>query len=131
MNLTRKILVFAALAMLPPVGVQAQDGRDTATEEWRCFSVLDFSRKNVLVRLTREMKHGVDLGCGRIIINGVTHDAWFEIAGIDRRWDFGADMQYAFVIHLDGSGAYYDFSTVEDGAQTGPSQLFRCVRRQG
>ena len=122
----RRIPAFVLLTLLPTVGVQAEDDPSATTEEWRCFSTSDFFRENVLVRLTREMKRGVDLGSGEVSVAGVTHDARFEVAGIDRRWDFGGDMQYAFVIQPDGSGAYYDFSTVEDGGRTGPSQQFGC-----
>lgn len=122
----RRIPAFVLLTLLPTVGVQAEDGRSATTEEWRCFSMSDFFRENVLVRLTREIRSGVDQGFGEVSVAGVTHDARFEVAGFNRRWDFGSDMQYAFVIQPDGSGAYYDFSTVEDGGRTGPSQRFHC-----
>lgn len=122
----RRIPAFVLLTLLSTVGVQAEDGPSATTEEWRCFSPFDLREKKVLVWLTREIRSGVDLGFGEVSVAGVTHDARFEVAGIDRRWDFGGDMQYAFIIHPNGSGAYYDFSTVKDGGRTGPSQQFRC-----
>ena len=124
----RRIPAFVLLTLLPTVGVQAEDGPSATTEEWRCFSTLDIFRekKKVLVRLTREMKRSVDLGSGEVSVAGATYDARFEVAGFNRRWDFGGDMQYAFVIQPDGSGAYFDFSTVEDGGRTGPNQWFQC-----
>lgn len=122
----RRIPAFVLLTLLSTVGVQAEDGPSATTEEWGCFSLLDFYEKKVVVWLTREIRSGVDLGFGEVWVAGVTHDARFEIAGINRRWDFGGDMQYAFIIHPDGSGAYYDFSTVEDGGRFGPSQKFKC-----
>ena len=65
MKLTRMIPMFVFLTMLPTVGVQARDGQSAATEEWRCFSILDLLQQDVLVRLTRKIKAGVDQGLAR------------------------------------------------------------------
>ena len=64
---------------------------------------------------------------GQVSVAGVTHSAFFDIYGLNRRWDFGKDLKYAFIINPDGSGAYYDFSPVEEGETTKPSQLYDCV----
>ena len=64
---------------------------------------------------------------GQISVAGVTHRALFRITGFERRWDFGEEMKYAFIINPDGSGAYYDFSLLEEGETTKPSQLYDCV----
>ena len=67
------------------------------------------------------------LKIGQISVAGVTYFALFRITGFERRWDFGEEMKYAFIINPDGSGAYYDFSPVEEGETTKPSQLYDCV----
>lgn len=121
----RRIPAFVLLTLLSTVGVQAEDGPSATTEEWGCFLPRD-PKKKVLVQLTAVIRSAVDWGFGEVSVAGITHDTRFKVAGLNRRWDFGRDMQYAFVIHPDGFGAYYDFSTVEDGARTGPSQQFRC-----
>lgn len=121
----RRIPAFVLLTLLSTVGVQAEDGPSATTEEWGCFLPGD-PKKKVLVQLTAVIRSAVDWGFGEVSVAGITHDARFKVAGLNRRWDFGRDMQYAFVIYPGGLGAYYDFSTVEDGARTDPSQQFRC-----
>ena len=53
------------------------------------------------------------------------------MVGLDRRWDFGDELAYAFIIRPDGEGMYYDFSEVDDDEKTGPSQHFFCSRTVG
>jgi hypothetical protein len=56
----------------------------------------------------------------------------FEVAGFNRRWDFGPKShptQYAFVIKPDGTGLYYDFSTGDE--QSRASMVMECRQRGG
>jgi len=50
---------------------------------------------------------------GSISVAGVTHSTQFEVAGFDRRWDFGLlpsrSYRYAFVIEPNGDARYFDF----------------------
>ena len=115
-------LMFTALATF---GVQAQ-GSDTV-ETWRCYGLRDFDKNSVLVELTRVTAAGETQGFGQISVAGVTHHALFRITGFDRRWDFGKDLKYAFIIKPDGRGAYYDFSLLEEGETTKPNELYDCV----
>ena len=119
------LLTFVALIVLAACGVQAQESGDVTTEKWRCFGLLDFSQETVAVRLSRIA--GEDHGFGEVSVAGITHRAGFQVAGFNRRWDFGIELNYAFIIEPDGSGAYYDFSNVEDGGMAGSSQRFNCV----
>ena len=129
--MTKILLASIGLTVLATVGALAQENIDATTEEWRCFSpsdyqmlsILDksFPEEKVLVRLTRVTENG------EVSVAGVTYRAVFRVVGFDRRWDFGEDGNYAFVIKPDGSGAYYDFSSVEDGGKTRPSQTYGCV----
>ena len=124
----KKILLKTlVLAVILTFDVQAQESKDITTEKWRCFEYLRFDNKAVLVRLTRETKNSVDLGFGEVSVAGVTYQAFFRVAGLDRRWDFGDEANYSFIIQPNGDGAYYDFSNVEVGGTTKPSQNFRCV----
>ena len=64
-------------------------------------------------------------------VAGITHAARFRVTGLERRWDFGYHEHrdaylYAFVIKLDGTGLYYDFSTSSDGTAKA-SDLFKCL----
>lgn len=114
-------LTFIMFIVLATFGIQAR-GNDTVVEKWRCFTGIDiFRRKKVSVELTRET--GVP---GQVSVAGVTYSAYFHVEGLNRRWDFGKEMNYSFIITPDGSGAYYDFSLAEDGETTEPSQLFIC-----
>ena len=121
------LLTFVALSLLATVGVQAQENRGMTTEKWQCLDRLDFSNKTVLVGLTRVAGDSEDRGFGEVSVAGVTYRALFQVAGFDRRWDFGEELNYASIIRPDGDGLYYDFSTVEDGGKTNPSQHFECV----
>ena len=46
--------------------------------------------------------------------------------GLDHRWDWGPNNEYAFIINASGLGMYYDF-TLEK--QSKPKNLFKCYRR--
>ena len=97
------------------------------TEAWRCFAPTDFLKETAVVELTRETLDGQAEGVGEVSVAGVAWPAMFRIAGLNRRWDFGEEFSYAFVIEPSGQGAYYDFSSVEDSDGTGASQFFGCV----
>ena len=64
---------------------------------------------------------------GQISVAGVTHFAFFYIEGLNRRWDFGKEMNYSFIIEPDGWGVYYDFRLAEDDGRTKARQVFKCV----
>ena len=114
-------LVCMMFTVLATFGVQAQ-GSDTV-ETWHCFTWIDiFVRKKVSVELTRATE-----ASGQVSVAGITYSALFYIEGINRRWDFGEDIQYSFIISPDGRGSYYDFSRVEEGETTWPSQEFYCM----
>ena len=76
-------------------------------EVWECTDIFADS-ETVLVTATVEEGRKK----GNISVAGVTHSARFEVAGFDRRWDFGElsrSYRYAFVIEPDGDAAYFDF----------------------
>ena len=55
--------------------------------------------------------------------------AVYHRTGLEHRWDWGQEGNYAFVIKPDGTGAYYDFSTVPEGETTKPRALYKCFKR--
>ena len=125
----KKSLVIFTLVATITFGVLAQENKDTTIEKWRCFARMDFTKKDVLVELSRVTNYNEKFGYGEVSVAGITYRAEFYIAGFDRRWDFGdagSTWNYSFVINPNGDGAYYDFSNVEDGQSTSPNQMFSC-----
>ena len=125
--ITRTCLAFIAFTVFATFGVQAQEGRKEIIEAWRCFASSDFSKTTVLAKLTRRTLEGEAEGVGKVSVAGLTYPALFRVVGFDRRWDFGEEYDYTFIIEPSGRGRYFDFSSVEDGGTTNPSQFFKCV----
>ena len=98
---------------------------ETQTETWCCSKLL--FGDECLVRLTSQREGGLS-GTGEVSVTGITHSATFSINGFERRWDFGEDYDFAFVIAPDGTGTYYDFSNSED-ARAAPSYIYLCERQ--
>ena len=115
------------LALSSAVGIHAQEGSGNTTEKWRCFASSDYLEKTVLVNLTRVTVDGKVQGFGKVSVAGVDHAALFRVVGFERRWDFGKEFNFSFVISPDGRGLYYDFTSVEEGETTQPRQFYRCV----
>lgn len=69
-------------------------------------------------------------------VAGTINPTLFRLVGLERRWDWGDDgdggYPYAVTIETDGTGQYYDFSTVmadaDGGYRTKPSALFKRHR---
>ena len=126
------LLTFGILTALAIFDAQAQEPKETVGEKWRCYGLWDFNNEKVLVTLTRLQKNGVDTGNGDIsTADGINYRAKFQIAGFERRWNFGNGerMKYAFIILQDGDGAYYDFSQLKPEEKTGPKILYSCVKQ--
>ena len=91
-------------------------------ETWKCSERYDSSKKT-LVKAT--VKKGRTEGT--INVAGVSHNALFEVAGFNRRWDFGltekSTYNYAFIIKPNGDASYYDFSMKKN---TKPSMRMEC-----
>lgn len=122
--------------------VQAEESESAIIEEkWKCFSIYDDRKKNVLIELERYKPWSEVLGIepddplmifGTVTAAGTTNSARFSVEGLGRRWswDLGDDdtYDYALVIKPDGTGIYYDFTLLEDGENTtGGSQVYDCV----
>lgn len=72
-----------------------------------------------------------ETGEAYISVSGITHDAYYYVAGFNRRWNFGShpdgtNFGYSFIIMPNGKASYYDF-TMSDADKTAvPSQSFFC-----
>ena len=91
-------------------------------EVWQCTDV--FSPDGSIL-VTASVESGRKRG--NISVAGVTHASAFEVAGFDRRWDFGllqdGSYRYAFIIKPNSDAAYYDFG----GKKTGkPNNVMKC-----
>lgn len=99
-------------------------------EEWECWDTYDRERRNVLIQLGT---NPTDKNSGWVEAAGVRQGADYRVTGVNRRWDFGYTIRdsqykisnYAFVIKQTGYGAYYDFTTSDDGTADA-SQFYRC-----
>ena len=71
-------------------------------------------------------------GVGFILYDGgysgkITH---YQRMGLEHRWDWGPnEADYSVVIKTDGTGAYYNFSTVSKGESTKPREIYKCKQR--
>jgi len=54
----------------------------------------------------------------------------YRRTGLEHCWDWGPNLNdYSFVIKTDGTGLYYDFSTMEDGESTKARAVYQCRQR--
>ena len=139
-----RYFILLLLASMPVNAALADDpDRSLIDEKWQCFDISDYNKRTVLIELERFKPLGELFGSstdssialGKVIAAGQSNDAYFTIEGLNRRWDWptGGDkgLKYTFVIQPDGSAAYYDFTKVEDGGTTSPSQVYECVLTKG
>src|SRR3569832_1699268 len=95
-------------------------------EEWRCKDVYG---KWDTILVTTTVEEGRQ--AGTVSVAGVTHNAQFEVAGFDRRWDFGllldGTYKYAFIIRPNGDATYYDFDIEK---KSKPSNFMKCRQAQ-
>ncbi len=99
--------VLAMLIWLAPVAAHAE------SERWECQpSGIGFNnaREPAIVLTINN-----DGETGTIMVAGTVHQASYIVQGFNRRWDFGLGssqsdgFDYAFLIHPDGRGLYYEF----------------------
>ena len=64
----------------------------------------------------------------RTIAAGERQLASYGVQGLNRRWDFGSNLNYSFTIDVKGAGEYYDFSNIEPGETTQASMVLDCVQ---
>ncbi len=53
----------------------------------------------------------------------------YQRRGINHRWNWGPDGSvYTFIIKPDGTGFFYDFSSVPEGERVKPDTLYKCYQ---
>jgi len=51
----------------------------------------------------------------------------YQRKGINHRWDWGPNgTEFAFIIKPDGTGLFYDFSSVSSGNATKANDVYKC-----
>ena len=67
---------------------------------------------------------------GAIEANGIHKDASYRQEGLSHRWNFDInekeEYEGAFIIELDGTGLYYDFSRKKKDVE--PSYRTKCTK---
>lgn len=52
--------------------------------------------------------------------------------GLNQRWDWGPrGTNFAFIVEPDGTGLYYDFSSVPAGEQSKAKSVYKCAPKKG
>lgn len=49
--------------------------------------------------------------------------------GVNQRWDWGPNGEFAFVLKPDGTGMFYDFSNAPQGETISANDVYKCFRR--
>jgi len=96
---------------------------------WYCTDYIDGSKTLVEV--------GYFKGLGEIQVGFVLYDGsysgtmtFYRRTGLEHRWDWGPNLgEYSFVVKTDGTGLYYDFSSVEEGESTKAKEVYKCRER--
>lgn len=124
------LMVLALVAGCAPVdATRPNEDSKAGLERWDCGDYFDgcglFTTD--CVTLTADLRNGT----GEVKFGEFVESAWFEVQGLERRWNWclNADGFYdcAFVISVDGRGRYFNFRG-SDG-QAKPRDLFKCERR--
>jgi hypothetical protein len=113
-----KVLLTALL-------LTAGTAHSAAIEVWECSDIVRPSSEIIAETRVNEGRK-----TGEIAVAGVTHKTAFEVAGFERRWDFGlrkdGSYKYAFIITPDGHARYFDFVGSKAAK---PSILMNCRQR--
>ena len=136
----QRILLFIAVCVIatgcetmttdsPPASSPVPDEEEDV-EYWGCG---DSYYGCVYRRCPVKLMADFNTGSGTVEIAGRTKYTRFELAGLLRRWDWGLDddftYDYAFVLDTDGDARYYDFSGMEVGSRSKPSDFYKCQRK--
>ncbi len=100
-------------------------------ERWLCGDFLDdewsYKRsRDPSVVLTRETSPDEVFGYGKVVVGGVTYDAFVSIDGVNRRWDWSNDDM--IVIGPGGDGLHYDFRFSDPDGMAMTRDFFKCFQ---
>ena len=97
-------------------------------ESWICWD--KYNGGPVLVEVGYYGVSGFDV-LGFVLFDGgySGKSTLHERTGLNHRWDWGYGANYSFIIKPDGTGLYYDFSTVPEGETTTARDVYKCKKR--
>jgi hypothetical protein len=52
----------------------------------------------------------------------------YQREGLNHRWDWGSEGHFSFIIKPDGTGLYYDFSSVPSGETAKAKDVYKCAQ---
>jgi len=93
---------------------------------WRCEDFINSSGTLVEVGTFTNTLYS---GLGFILYDGGNsgESTHYGRKGLNHRWDWGPNgADYAFIIKPDGTGLYYDFSSVPSGEQVKAKDVYKC-----
>ena len=92
---------------------------------WRCNDNIKRGNTIIEVGLIGTVANSTT---GYILYDGSNKgtNASYRRTGLNHRWDWGPNTEYSFIIKPDGTGLYYDFSTVGKGESTKADDVFEC-----
>ncbi len=110
-------------------GQKVTEGDVAGLIAWYCRDFVDDDR--VLVELGYFGDPTLQ-GIGFVLFDGgyTGVRTYYRRTGLEHRWDWGPNgTDYAFVIQPDGTGLYYDFTSVPKGQSTKASAVYKCYQR--
>ncbi len=128
-------ITFGIIILISLMATAGHAQETKIIEQWECFEPMRYFMWNLnrklekgpaLIRLKRLKSK--DHETEKIEVAGSVQSTHFRIAGIIRRWDFGRDNQYAFIINPQNAGVYVEFRGRE-GERVKPNQEFMCEKR--
>ena len=95
---------------------------------WYCLDFV-YEEKGILLELGY-FNDSELAGMGFILYDGgyTGELTSYQRNGTDHRWDWGADLQYSFIIKPDGTGLYYDFTNAK-GESIKARGVYKCYKR--
>ena len=128
-------ITFGIIVVIALIATASSAQETKIIERWECFEPIQYFMWNLnrklekgpaLIKLKRLKSKGHETG--KIEVAGSVQTTHFSIAGINRRWDFGRDNQYAFIINPQNAGVYFEFRGRE-GERVKSSQEFMCEKQ--
>ena len=95
---------------------------------WRCKDFVYNSGTLVEVGIFTDSKLS---GLGFVLYDGGNSGELtnYQRKGINHRWDWGPNgADFAFIIKPDGTGLFYDFSSVPVGTSTKANDVYKCYQ---
>ena len=89
---------------------------------WRCRKFVQPGGVLVEVGVVSSSQRGF------VLYDGGNSGAFtdYQREGLNHRWDWGRQKNFSVIIRPDGTGLYYDFSSVAPGESTKADAVYKC-----